>query len=105
MKRYIKSNTDVMNKIMDLADQVVNKLDESNISHVELYNYKQYEPILRIAVISVYINGDWKHDHLRADWIVKENFNVVKTESYETEDTGSDWGPEVHNYYIYMDED
>lgn len=93
-----------MQAIYDLAEDIVNLLDADNISHVELYNYKQYEPIPRIAVISIYIDGDWKHDHLRADYLVKENFNVIKVESYETEDTGSDWGPEVHDYYIYMDE-
>ena len=103
MKKYIKADTNNLNKIIDLADDVVKTLDDANISRVELYNYKQYEPIPEIAVISVYIDGDWKHDHLRADWLIKEKFNVVKYDSYATEDTGSDWGPEVHTYYIYME--
>lgn len=103
MKRYIKADANIQNKIIDLANDVVKTLDDANISQVELYDYKQYEPIPEIAVISVYINGDWKHDHLRADWLIKEKFNVIKHESYETEDTGCDWGPEVHTYYIYMD--
>ena len=103
MKRYIKADANIQNKIIDLADDVVKTLDDANISQVELYDYKQFEPISRIAVISVYINGDWKHDHLRADWLIKEKFNVIKHESYETEDTGCDWGPEVHTYYIYID--
>lgn len=103
MKRYIKADANIQNKIIDLADDVVKTLDDANISQVELYNYKQYEPIPEIAVISVYIDGDWKHDHLRADWLIKEKFNVIKHESYATEDTGCDWGPEVHTYYIYMD--
>lgn len=103
MKRYIKADTNIQNKIIDLANDVVKTLDDARISRVELYDYKQYEPIPQIAVISVYIDGDWKHDHLRADWLIKEKFNVIKHESYATEDTGSDWGPEVHTYYIYMD--
>lgn len=101
MKIYASND---MSKIYDLAEKVVELLDDNSISQVELYDYKRYDPIPRIAVISVYINGDWKHDHLRADWLVKENFNVIKNESYMTEDTGSDWGPEVHTYYIYMEE-
>ena len=103
MKKYIKSNTEVLQRISDIAEDVVKVLDDARISQVELYGYKQYEPIPEIAVISVYIDGDWKHDHLRADWLIKEKFNVIKHESYETEDTGCDWGPEVHIYYIYMD--
>jgi len=102
MKKYIKSSSGSMDDIIQLADDVEALLNENRISHVELYNYKRYEPIPEIAVISFLIEGDWKHDHIRADWLVKDNFSVVKNESYATEDTGSDWGPEVHTYYIYM---
>lgn len=91
-----------MQSIYNLADAVVRLLDDNDISGVELYNCERYEPIPNIAVISVYIDGDWKHDHLRADYLVKENFTVIRSDSYATEDTGSDWGPEVHTYYIYM---
>ena len=106
MKRYIHASNeqDKLRKVGDLAEEIVNYLDDNGISRVELYNYKIYQPIDRIAVIDVYIDGDWKHDHLRADWLVKEKYHPVRSDSVPLEDTGSDWGPELHTYYIYMSE-
>ena len=41
--------------------------------------------------------GDWKHDHLRADWLIKEiGGTLFKT--YVTEDNGSDCYSAVHKY-------
>jgi hypothetical protein len=38
--------------------------------------------------------GDWKHEHLRLDWLVQEFFEkkglVVRKEVYVTEEDGSD---------------
>ena len=106
MKRYIKSaiSQDKLQKAAELGDEIVNYLHDNNISQVELYNYSIYEPIDRIAVIGIYIDGDWKHDHLRADYLVKEKYAVVRSDAVSLEDTGSDWGPELHTYYIYMSE-
>lgn len=106
MKQYIRSSEeqDKLHKVWELADELVNYLGENGISQVELYNYKIYQPIDRIAVIDVYINGDWKHDHLRADFLVKEKYQPVRSDRTSLEDTGSDWGPELHTYYIYMPE-
>ena len=105
MKRFIKASSeqDKLNKVLKLGDEIVNYLDKNNISHVELYNYSIYAPIDRIGVIGIYIDGDWKHDHLRADWLVKEKYHPIKVENASLEDTGGDWGPELHTYYIYIE--
>lgn len=104
MKRYVAaSNSDEYRKVLrKVADDIVDLLYKEDISQVELWNYKLYEPIDRIGIVEVYINGDWKHDHWRADELVQENFKIIKSSSYATEDTGSDWGPEVHSYYVYL---
>ena len=102
MKRIITANTEFNNLMLATADDMVALLDREGISHAELWDYKQYPEIPEIAVIDIYIDGDWKHDHLRADYLIKENFQVVKCYSEATEDTGSDWGPEVHHYYVYL---
>lgn len=93
---------DKLRIVRDVGERMVDLLYKNSISQVELYNYKIYEPIDRIGVIDIYIDGDWKHDHLRADFLIKENFEIIKNTSVELEDTGSDWGPELHSYYIYI---
>lgn len=104
MKRIIVADTDrsKLQKIYEIAEEMVELLNNNSISQVELYNYKQYAEIDSIGVIDIYIDGDWKHDHLRADWLIEENFKLIKHYSEELEDTGGDWGPEVHHYYIYL---
>lgn len=45
--------------------------------------------------------GDWKHDHLRADWAMQEaGFTCVGQEI--TEEDGSDTYSAVHNYVAPM---
>lgn len=102
MKRMITANTKFNDLMLKTAEDMVALLDKEHISHTELWDYKQYAEIPEIAVIDIYIDGDWKHDHLRADYLIKENFQIVKSYSEELEDTGGDWGPEVHHYYVYL---
>ena len=103
MKIYAHSqDQDKLHKLYEIANEMVELLDKNNICHTELYDYKFYEPLPRIGVVDIYIDGDWKHDHLRADYLIKNNFSLIKHESYAVEDTGSDWGPEVHTYYVYL---
>lgn len=50
------------------------------------------------GVVEVYIEwGDWKHDHLRADWLATEN-GWTKIDERITEDDGSDVYSSVHTY-------
>ena len=94
---------DRLKQLYDIADDMIVLLQDNSISGVELYNCSFYVPIPEIGIVEILIDGDWKHDHHRADYLIKENFNILKYESYALEDTGSDWGPEVHSYYIYLD--
>lgn len=53
-----------------------------------------------IPVICVNVDGDWKHDHLRCDYILKETgkFKLLKTEVLD--DTGSDWYNAIRYYFV-----
>lgn len=53
------------------------------------------------AVIAVNISwGDWKHEHLRADWIIREAFGVECIGTEVTEEDGSDCYSAIHRYII-----
>lgn len=47
--------------------------------------------------------GDWKHDHLRADWIAAET-GFTKLGDRVTDEDGSDCYSAIH-YYIYTGEE
>ncbi len=53
-----------------------------------------------LGMVAVEINwGDWKHDHLRAEWLMKENgFKQLFEEV--TEEDGSDTYSAIH-YFVY----
>ena len=104
MKIYANYNqdSDKIQKLYDIQDDMVSLLEENHISDVEPYGVKIYKEIPEIGIIDIYVCGDWKHDLLRSEYLIKENFNILKYESEELEDTGSDWGPELYHYYVYI---
>lgn len=71
----------------------LNKCFEENGIFAEVYQYGE------LPVVCAEITwGDWKHDHLRADWLAEENgFAKMKVEV--TEEDGSDTYSATH-YYI-----
>lgn len=45
--------------------------------------------------------GDWKHDHLRMDWMMEENFkNLRSIHKVTTEEDGSDCYSAIHYFYF-----
>lgn len=44
--------------------------------------------------------GDWKHDHLRLDFLMEENFNLKRIETETTEEDGGDCYSAIHYYYF-----
>lgn len=93
---------DKLQILYNIQDEMVSLLWDERINHVESYGVEIYEPIPEIGIIDIYVRGDWKHDLLRSEYLIKENFDILKYESEELEDTGSDWGPELYHYYIYI---
>lgn len=45
-------------------------------------------------------DGDWKHDHLHLDWVMRENGYEQVGERQYGEPTGGDWYSSVHVFKI-----
>ena len=53
------------------------------------------------TVISVEIRwGDWKHDHLRFDYLMQNVLHAKRCESVVVEEDGSDCYSAIHIYYF-----
>ena len=79
----------------DHVFQVQKLLDDNNI-FAEVYAYRDDMP----NVVCANIDGDWKHDHARADWLVGERLGGILLRKVITEDTECDWYPATHYYYF-----
>ena len=83
-----------------VAEKVYEFLKDNDI-WVDIYDYKPDS-----GEFSLEINGDWKHDHLRAEWLIEEElkevdgFRIEKMGSYPLEDSGDDSYRGVHQYRI-----
>lgn len=83
-----------------VAEKVYDFLRDNDI-WVDIYDY---EP--DYGKFSLEINGDWKHEHLRADWLIKEKlkevdgFRIESLGEYSLEDSNDDSYRGVHQYRI-----
>lgn len=82
----------------DPVFQVQKLLDDNHI-FAEVYAYRDDMQ----NVVCANIDGDWKHDHARADWLVSERLGGYLLRKDITEDTGCDWYPAIHYYYFPSD--
>lgn len=99
MSRIYASN-DPLHDLWEISNDMAELLDANQISSVEIADNRMFANSSHIGVIGIEIDGDWKHDHLRADYLIKENFPVIKTDKVITEDTEYDWYPAIHYYYV-----
>jgi len=75
----------------ELVKKVQKLLDENHI----------YADVYLNGPLCVDISwGDWKHEHLRCDWLIKEHFNVLLNNTTTTEENGSDCYSAIHRYLI-----
>jgi len=67
------------------------------IDHLKKYELYFDDIYLLDGFIVLDIDGDWKHSHLRADYLMQMiGYKCVREE--EMDDTGSDWGRSLHYY-------
>ena len=88
--------------IYDTANDMLKVLEENDL-WAELYDVKKLDD--SHYSIDLEINGDWKHDHLRSDWVlsdwaVRNNCILENHGTTETETDGSDWYKGVHHYVL-----
>lgn len=89
---YLKED---WNSLRDLAEEMIDYLNDNDISWVDIYNINDDGPL---SSITLEIDGDWKHDHLRANYLLNMKYGdkIKSIQDYSLEDTGSDWGKEAH---------
>lgn len=83
-----------MKKAIDVVDKIDKALDDGHV-WAEVWADGPF--------VCAEIRGDWKHDHLRADWIVKDMFGADKVLVSAVpvgDDDGDDSYDAVHRYLI-----
>lgn len=76
----------------ELVMKVQNLLNENKL-FADVYNDGMF---LKVDISW----GDWKHEHLRCDWLIKDNFKVLLNAEDVTESDGSDCYSATHTYVI-----
>ncbi len=96
MKRVFSATTTQAN-----FDRDIDKYLSDNKVWVESV-YSEYDKDKNVVEISVEIDGDWKHDHLRADYLMNKYFSEDLEESGETEigESDDDSYYSLHTYVI-----
>lgn len=80
----------------ELVERLDRKLNEDGI-------YAEVEQFMDLPIITVHINwGDWKHEHLRCDWLVEKHFKELLEWKGDTvtETDGSDCYSATHYYLV-----
>lgn len=77
----------------------INEIMRNNDLYGEVYDEVHDE---NNHVVAVEINwGDWKHSHLRLDWLVqKEMPELKKVQEEVTEEDGSDCYSAIHRFFF-----
>ena len=76
------------------AEAIENIMSENNLFG-EIVEYSNNKVAVEIFW------GDWKHEHLRLEWLVRENIPELKhIEAVTTEEDGSDCYSAVHKFFF-----
>lgn len=87
----------MLQNIMLQMEEKIHKLMEENHIMGEIVDCDKW---LRMIAVEVRW-GDWKHEHARLNWLVKENFPSLRSvHEVTTEDDGSDCYSAIHYYYF-----
>lgn len=91
----------LMHTLYEFANDVYEYLDKNGISDLDIYGYELVESDDKVigGTVSIEINGDWKHDHLRADSLLEKK-HIYLRDTFVTEDTEGDWYKAVHVYDV-----
>lgn len=95
---------------LDYAEQIIDDIyDVADNIQITLYDYAIGETMLKLVFE---VDGDWKHDHLRFDYLVGKYFDRNGIEYIITDgDVTDDYGGEydvwrgTHNIFVMLDDD
>ena len=81
-----------------MMEKKINKLMKENNIFGEIVDYNTNTMMIAVEITW----GDWKHEHLRLDWLITKEFsNLRSIHKQTTEEDGSDCYSAVHYYYFY----
>lgn len=79
--------------IYKAVEKISKVLDDNNI-WANVWQYMDL-PVVHVEILY----GDWKHDHARADWLLRDmGCTLIGTEV--TEDDGSDCYSAIHYFHV-----
>lgn len=85
-----------------------NGVNKKSVNVCEIENYLRESRVwcevcgyrgLPVVVVSIHW-GDWKHEHLRCDWLMEEKFGASRIKVEVTEENGSDCYSADHYYLV-----
>lgn len=82
-----------MKDIYEVCKEVEDYLRDNRL-YVDVYPYRSDMPVVDVDIHW----GDWKHEHLRAKWLLGE-IGLKLIGSTVTEENGSDCYSAVHHFY------
>ena len=83
-----------------MLEAMEKKIDELMKEHHIMGEIVDYNDKIRMIAVEV-IWGDWKHEHWKLDWLMKENFPDLRSiTTCTTEEDGSDCYSAIHYYYF-----
>lgn len=99
MKRIISASSALPTQYE--FDEEISKYLSDNKVWIESV-YSDYDKDRNIVEVSVEVDGDWKHDHLQADYLMNKYFSEDLEESGETEigESDDDSYYSLHTYVI-----
>ena len=99
MKRIISASSTLPTQYE--FDEEISKYLSDNKVWVESV-YSDYDKDTNTVGISVEVDGDWKHDHLRADYLMSDYFSddLIQTGEDVLEDSDDDSYESRHIYVI-----
>ena len=93
----------LMHVLDEFANDVYEYLDKNGISGLDIYEYGyqsiEYSGKVIGGTVSIEIDGDWEHDHLRADSLLEKK-HIYLIDRFVIEDTGSGLYKAVHVYDV-----
>ena len=84
-------------EMYDACDRIEKYLRDNRI-YCDVYPYGDDMPVVNVEIRW----GDWKHEHLRAKWLMGE-VGAVYVNTVETEENGTDCYSAVHRFIVGND--
>lgn len=83
--------------VFEEADRMCEKAQKI-LDNEHIWASAWIHPTMSMVIIEV--EGDWKHDHARTDWLMEEKLGLVCQSKVVTKEDGSDYYTATHYYQV-----